>query len=184
MPEPEYEEIYRALSVPESKASLSRRGFIQAALACGGAAMAAPYINMASAFAASPLGRSDGILVFVFMGGGNDSLNMVVPTGDGAYYDKRGTLAIKQSDALPLDAVTGLHPNLKSLKTRYDNGDVAVVRGVTVPNPDLSHFTSMATWMKGSAATGTVSSGWLGRYLDGLDLDPLRAVRIGTSVPL
>src|SRR5207302_6399268 len=79
MAELEYEDIYRALSVPESNSSLSRRRFIQAALACGGAAMAAPYINMASAFAAQPLGRNDGILVFVFMGGGCDSLNLVVP---------------------------------------------------------------------------------------------------------
>src|SRR3954452_2521285 len=184
MAELEYDDIYRALSVPESKASLSRRRFIQAALACGGAAVAAPYINMASAFAAAPVGRNEGILVFVFMGGGNDSLNMVVPTGDSAYYDKRGTLAIKQSDALALDGVTGLHPNLRGLKQRYDSGQVAVVRGVAVPSPDLSHFTSMATWMKGSASTGAVSSGWLGRYLDGLDLDPLRAIRVGTSVPL
>src|SRR5207248_3770558 len=125
-----------------------------------------------------------GILVFIFMGGGNDSLNMVVPTGDSSYYDKHGALAIKQTDALPLDGVSGLHPNFKGLKKRYDAGNLAVVRGVAVPNPDLSHFTSMATWMKGSASAGTVSSGWLGRYLDGLDLDPLRAVRIGTSVPL
>src|SRR5947209_6708049 len=126
MAEPEYEDIYRALSVPESKASLSRRRFIQAALACGGAAMAAPYVNMASAFAASPIGRNDGILVFIFMGGGNDSLNMVVPTGDGAYYDKHAALAIKQTDALPLDGVTGLHPNFKGLKKRYDAGNLAV----------------------------------------------------------
>src|SRR4051812_36567814 len=118
MAELEYEDIYRSLSVPESRASLSRRRFIQAALAWGGAAMTAPYINMASAFAASPLGRNDGIVVFVFMGGGNDSLNMVVPTGDPAYYSKHGALAIKQSDALPLDGVTGLHPNFTSLKAR------------------------------------------------------------------
>src|SRR5438309_9516602 len=116
MADPEFEEIYASLSRPETPRGWTRRRFIQAALVGAGAAMAAPYINMAEAFAAAPLGRNEGILVVITMGGGNDSLNMVVPTGDSTYYAKRPTIAIKQTDALPLPAGLGLHPKLPSIK--------------------------------------------------------------------
>src|SRR3954452_11943515 len=181
----EYEDIHRLLSVPETPAGMTRRRFLQAALATGAAAAAAPWLEKA-AFAASPLGAGDGIVVVIQMGGGNDGLNTGVPTGDAAYYTKRGTLAISAASALPLVPGCGLHPNLVSLKNRYDAGQVAVVRGVGVPHPDLSHFTSMATWMAGRDATvaGSSPTGWLGRWLDGLDGDDLRGVAIGGSCPL
>ena len=184
MADPEFEDIYNALSRPETPNGWTRRRFLQATLAGAGAAMAAPYLNMAEAFAAAPLGRNDGVLVVITMGGGNDSLNMVVPTGNSTYYSKRPTIAVKQADALPLAGGLGLHPKLANLKNRFDAGQVAIVQGVGVPNPDLSHFTSMATWMKGSAGTGPDTSGWLGRYLDGLDHADLRGVAIGSSCPL
>src|SRR5205085_4084948 len=180
----EFEDIYDALARPETPAGWTRRRFLQAALAGAGAAMAAPYINMAEAFGAAPLGRNDGILVVITLGGGNDSLNMVVPTGNSTYYAKRPTIAISQDAALPLTAGLGLHPKLPGIKQLFDAGQVAVVQGVGVPNPDLSHFTSMATWMKGSSDGGPATSGWLGRYLDGLDNADLRGAAIGTSCPL
>jgi uncharacterized protein (DUF1501 family) len=178
----ETHEIYEQLSAPETPEGWSRRRFIQAALAVGGAALAAPYVDMGAAFAASPLTRNDGILVVITMAGGCDSLNMVIPAGDSNYYAKRGGLAIKQTASLPITPDTALHPALKSLQSRYNAGNVAVVRGVAVPNPDLSHFTSVDTWMRGSADIGS-TTGWLGRYLDGLGRDNLRGAAVGSSCP-
>ena len=37
------------------------------------------------AFAAPPVADNQGILVTIFLGGGNDGLNMVVPVADAAY---------------------------------------------------------------------------------------------------
>ena len=48
--------------------------------------------------------------------------------------------------------------------------------------PNLSHFESMARWMAGHGK-GVIGSGWLGRYLDGLDGDPLRAGHRGHLDP-
>ena len=74
---------------------------------------------------------------------------------------------------------------LKNLKARYDRGEVAVVQGVGYPNPDLSHFSSMAYWMYGKSGTGTPSTGWIGRWLDGLSGDELfRAATVGQGLPL
>ncbi|HYU20561.1 MAG TPA: twin-arginine translocation signal domain-containing protein, partial [Chloroflexota bacterium] len=52
-------------------------------------------------------------LVVVQLSGGDDGLNMIVPYGDGLYYQLRPQLAIPADQALPLDGQLGLHPNLK-----------------------------------------------------------------------
>jgi uncharacterized protein (DUF1501 family) len=125
-------------------------------------------------------GRRDRTLVVVELGGGNDGLNTVVPEGSGVYHDLRPTLAV--SAPLDLDGSVGLHPSLELLAARYRRGDVALVEGVGVPDPDLSHFQSLATWWSGDPKRPT-SSGWLGRYLDGtvgFD-DPLAGLAIGTG---
>ena len=43
---------------------------------------------------AAPVGATDGILVILGMFGGNDGLNMVVPTNDSAYQAQRANIAI------------------------------------------------------------------------------------------
>ncbi len=117
-------------------------------------------------------------LIVVEMGGGNDGLNMVVPHATSRYYDLRRGLAI--DDPLDLDGEIGLHPTLGFLAERYAAGQVAVVEGIGYPDPDLSHFSSMATWW--NADPDAVSqTGWLGRYLDAA-VDPgetLAGVSIG-----
>lgn len=178
--------LSRPASLP---GGLSRRRFLQLAGAGAGVASMGPLLSNLSAFAAPPVGASDGILVLIMMEGGNDGLNTVVPTGESRYYQLRPGLAIPAASALPLAAGVGLHPALAKLKTRFDQGDVAVVQGVGYPNPDLSHFTSMGIWMNGwgGGAQPGGPTGWIGRYLDGLPnaaTESLYGAVIGTSVPL
>lgn len=139
-----------------------------------------------SVWAAGPSGPNDGVLVVLGMFGGNDGLNMVVPFNDANYRQQHGSLALSGSTTLPIDANTGLHPALTELKRFWDADQLAIVEGVGYPNPDLSHFSSMATWMSGRTA-GIPSSGWLGRWLDGHlggAKDLFAAAEIGQSVPL
>lgn len=139
-----------------------------------------------SAWAAGPIGARDGILVMVGLYGGNDGLNSVVPITDGNYYTQRGSLAIKAANALPVDASTGLHPNLTQFKHYWDLGQLAVVEGVGYANPDFSHFNSTGYWMSGRPHTAS-STGWLGRWLDGYlagRRDLFAAAHVGDSLPL
>ncbi len=187
----------RLLSIDDNDpAGWSRRKFLQAVAygVVGGVAVSAldssvvPGLvpgQLRDAWAATPVGPTDGILVVIVMFGGNDGLNTLVPYGNADYYTVRGGLAIPRNQVLALDGNVGLHPNLKFVKSMYDVGQVAVVQGVGYPNPDRSHFSSMAYWMSGKAGTGAPTSGWLGRWLDGVgDFDAFRAATIGTSVPL
>ena len=92
---------------------------------------------------------NDRTLVLIEMGGGNDALSMVVPHGTDRYFDLRGDLAV--TDAIDLDGSVGLHPNLAYVAERWSRQDLAVIEGVGYPDPDLSHFSSMATWLNRSS---------------------------------
>jgi uncharacterized protein (DUF1501 family) len=123
-------------------------------------------------------------LVVVQLGGGNDTLNTVVPYADPNYYKLRPTLAVPQAQVLQLSDQVGFNPNFAPLKALYDGGELAVVQGVGYPNPNRSHFRSTDIWT--SARPDIIEpTGWLGRYLDntcsGEDA-PLKGVDVADTV--
>lgn len=190
----EYPEIMRRLSVPAAApppagtgGGVTRRRFLQLGAMGAGGLAAAPFLSQLQAFAAPALGPTDGILVVILMGGGNDGLDTLGPVNDARYAQLRPSLRITPAAGLAVGEGLALHPSLTKLKARFDSGNVAIVRGVGYQPPDLSHFTSMALWMQGWGGSGGVPNGWLGRYLDGLPnaaTESLYAATIGTSVPL
>ena len=146
--------------------SVSRRRFLQGSALTAGVVAASPYLSRLEAFAAPPVADNQGILLTIFLAGGNDGLNMVAPVAAPAYATLRPTLKI--ANTLPVGSGLALHPALVKLKSRFDSGKVAIVRGVGYQPPDLSHFSSSDIWMHGWGGAGTPTTGWLGRYLDGL----------------
>lgn len=181
--EPEFEDIYRAMCHPDmGELSVGRRRFLQGSIALGGAMALGPTVF---ADEASALGADDRILVCIYLGGGNDGLNMIAPLDDGAYFDARQGLAINASSAHHIAPNRYLHPSLPLLADRFRNGEVAIVEGVGHRDDDHSHFNGVATWMAASTARGPNTSGWLGRYLDDAGLGQLGAINVGDSgVPL
>ena len=139
------------------------------ATASGLAIVANPEHVFARALAQAPLpglpGSEGRCLVLINLYGGNDGLNCVVPHGDPQYYRLRPGLAIPPADVLAIDARIGLNPTMRSFKTLYDKGMVAIVQGVGYPNPDHSHFRSTEIWQT-AAPERYEHTGWLGRYFD------------------
>jgi uncharacterized protein (DUF1501 family) len=177
-------EALRALSLPD-RGSMSRRRFLKASAATAGATALLPSWLADQAAAATPIGANDGVLVMILMAGGNDGLNTVVPTGDGMYYDARGALAIAEDAALSIAPGVGLHPALTKLHARYEQGQVAVLQGVGDLDPDMSHFTALARWMRGHQDSAAATTGWVGRWLDGYArADDFSSIVIGESIPL
>ena len=170
---------------------LSRREFLQMTGGLVAVAGTSPlWLRLGPAWsdpeAAAAPGRRK--LLVVFLLGGNDGLNTVVPYGMGEYYSLRGSLAVPAEQALKLpdSSTIGLSPHLPTVAGLYGQGKVAVVQGVGYDKPDLSHFTSMDIWQCGSP-TRAFSTGWLGRYLDrspGAAGSVIRAVAIGNDLPL
>ncbi|MGI8416611.1 MAG: DUF1501 domain-containing protein, partial [Nakamurella sp.] len=135
-----------------------------------------------AAATAAPLDPSAGVLVMVTLYGGNDGLNTLIPASDPVYLKSRPDLAYQAHDVLDLGSGLGLNPGMKGLKSLWDNKELAIVRGVGYPQPDHSHFRSMAIWQTASPATAS-TTGWLGRWLDDTGKDPLQAVSLDPVMP-
>ncbi|HMK73979.1 MAG TPA: DUF1501 domain-containing protein [Myxococcaceae bacterium] len=181
---------------------ISRREFLEGLGAVGLAASLSSRLGDGRAWAQSaPDYRA---LVCVFLFGGNDGNNLVVPVdtaGYAAYAAARGTgtggLALAQSSLLPLTpasgaAAYGFHPNLVELQALWEAGALGVVFNVgtllaptskatflsnAVPQPLslLSHQDQQHQWQ--TALSDQYSrSGWGGRIADGLAAAPLPPV--------
>jgi uncharacterized protein (DUF1501 family) len=114
--------------------------------------------------------------------GGNDGLNTVVPYTDPIYYSLRPEISYSADKVLPLDAELALNPAMQGIKALWDQKKVAIVRGVGYPNPDRSHFSSMAKWQTASPAKH-INTGWLGRWVDTQSSDPMLAISLGSVLP-
>jgi uncharacterized protein (DUF1501 family) len=125
------------------------------------------------------------ILVSLYLEGGNDGLNSLVPVGDPLYSKLRSHVGVAPGTTLPLasNPEFGWHPALKSLKTLYDGGKVAVLPSVDFANPDQSHFNSRAYWQRGIVGSSFETAGWLGRTLDvvGVPDNPLQGISVSYS---
>jgi uncharacterized protein (DUF1501 family) len=123
-------------------------------------------------------------LVCVFMLGGSDSHNLVVPRSGNnrAVYDAvRGIHGVTLGSELPLTADWGLHPNMTEIKARFDAGQAAVVmnvgfmklptdrnsflnKSVRLPEQLFSHNSQTLLWQALPGLTElTLLSGWMGR---------------------
>jgi uncharacterized protein (DUF1501 family) len=107
------------------------------------------------------------VLVVIELDGGNDALNTIVPFADPLYEQLRPKLKLNPKNLIPLNASLGLHSSLKPLDKLLDAGQLAAMPGVGHPNPNRSHFESMAIWHTARLdAEDRKGYGWLGRALD------------------
>jgi uncharacterized protein (DUF1501 family) len=107
------------------------------------------------------------VLVVIQLDGGNDGLNTVVPFGDDSYARLRQALRVPANELIKVSDGIGLHPSLKPVARLLEDGQLAVVRGVGYPNPNRSHFRSMAIWHTARFDPEEHRGlGWLGRALD------------------
>jgi uncharacterized protein (DUF1501 family) len=120
-------------------------------------------------------------LVVVFLRGAADGLTLVAPVADDNYHKFRPRLAVKKSDAVPLDDVFGLHPNLRALEAAWKEGDLAIIHGAGGESDTRSHFEAQDLMEHGGVAAG----GWLGRFLRarGPSPSPLAAVALSPTLP-
>lgn len=153
-----------------------------------GTASALGQLGLMNAFAQSS--SSDyKALVCVFLFGGNDSNDTLLPLHDSgytAYSNVRRTLAIPRAEILPAIAQGnlsfGLHPNLTGLQSLFQSGQAAaianvgtLVRPVTraeyqansrpVPSNLFSHSDQQQQWQS-ATPIGVAQSGWSGRLAD------------------
>lgn len=178
---------------------MDRRRFIK----LGAGTFAVPLVSGgmgANAFGMSPFAamaaqaQSDRVLVVVRLDGGNDGLNTVLPLDQYTNLAKaRSNILIPETKALKLDTLTGLHPSMTGMQNLYKEGKLRIIQAVGYPNHNQSHFRSTDIWFSASDYNEILSTGWLGRYLDGVypnypegypskDFPDPPAVQIGSSL--
>jgi len=166
-----------------------RRGLLKALLA----GAAAPWVAPLQALAQSTGGTDYKALVCVFLYGGNDANNLIVPleaTQFGLYQRARSNLALPQASLLPItptntgSARYGLHPAMTGVQGLFEAGQAAVVanvgplrapttkaqyqaRSVPLPSGLFSHSDQQAAWQS-SVSDSLGRSGWGGRLTERL----------------
>ncbi len=143
------------------------------------------------ATAGAPIDADYKALVCLFLNGGNDANNLIIPMGSGysAYASARSNLAIPQSALLGLtpksagDGRTwGLHPSVTDLHRMFGSGQAALLanvgtlvypttktqytaRSVPLPPQLFSHSDQQVQWQH-SVPDKPTSTGWGGRVAD------------------
>jgi uncharacterized protein (DUF1501 family) len=166
--------------------AFTRRQFVRGGVAAFTWGFAAPAFLSDIALAQGATSRN---LVVLYLGGGNDSLNTLVPYTDPFYYSRRPTIAVPPGEVLQIGAdgagrALGLHPRLAGLQQIYNQGRMAIFQRTGYPNQSRSHFLGTDIWSTGSMSAPQ-GPGWLGRYLDTLPVpvDPLVAWNTVRELP-
>jgi len=172
------------------KADISRRHFLQ----LGAGALAASSVltlgDSRRAFASTSLGGYQA-LVCLYLNGGNNGHNFVVPTSSSAYSvyaAGRLSLALPLNSLLPLNGAApngvtyGLHPSCKELQALFNAGTAAIVGNVgplmqpttaaqaiagsvALPPQIFSHLNQSTEWQTG-VPQAAVPYGWGGKIGD------------------
>ncbi|MBK7082403.1 MAG: DUF1501 domain-containing protein [Betaproteobacteria bacterium] len=169
---------------------MNRRDFLRRSGALTAAGLAGS-LDLVSLSAHAQAAADYRALVCIFLFGGNDGNNLLLPAdsaGYAQYAAVRGAgsgIALTQAELLPiqpanLDTPFGLHPALKELQPLFAGGQLAAIANVgtlTQPTskaqyaagvrPDslYSHSDQQNQWQT-SIASGTARTGWGGRLAD------------------
>jgi uncharacterized protein (DUF1501 family) len=164
----------------------SRRSFLTAAsMAAAGNALGLRPFGMLNALAQTSTDYK--ALVCVFMFGGNDANNMLIPfdtTGYGRYASVRGPLALAQNTLLQLAPQPNfaLHPSMPEVQALFNGGQAAFLANVgTLLSPTtgaqykanqvvqasnlFSHPDQQLEWQN-QMQSAAGNSGWAGRIAD------------------
>ena len=116
-------------------------------------------------------GTSQPCFLVVFLRGGYDAANLLVPVSSSFYYEVRPTIAIARpsteaNSALPINADWGLHPALRdSVYPLFQQGQAAFVPFAGTHDLTRSHFETQDSIELGQAPEGSRNyrSGFLNR---------------------
>lgn len=168
---------------------ITRRYFLQTTGALAAYVGVTPLTNLAGLASASPVPVTRGkTLVVIFLRGGIDGLNLIVPYADSHYADLRKALRIpapgQNNGAIDLDGYFALHPRAKALMPWVDNGSFVAAHAVGYNKNTRSHFEEQDTWETGVIGNTVGSDGWLNRHLlTSEGHGPVRAVALGNTLP-
>ena len=135
---------------------------------------AAPLLSHAGSLLAAP--ATNAKLLFVFLRGGYDANNLLVPVGSDFYYASRPNIAIakpgEENGALALNADWALHPALhETIYPMFTGGEAAFIPFAGTTDLTRSHFETQDSIELGQELGGRrdFRSGFLNRLAQSLN---------------
>jgi uncharacterized protein (DUF1501 family) len=127
-------------------------------------------------------------LVVVFLRGGLDGLNFIVPFKDPGYAALRKSIKLgepgTENGVLDLDGFFGLNPRASTLQSLFQSGGAVALQAVGYDRNTRSHFEEQDVWETGVIGNTINSDGWLNRHLaTSIGHGPVRAVSVGDNLP-
>lgn len=179
---------------PSPPSSPTRRQFLKQSGSTLAGATALGGIAPQLLFGRGPdsVGRNRSTLVTIYLRGGADPLNTLVPYGDGTYYKIRPTIAIPRPGTkdrravLPLNEMFGLHPSMEPLLPLFKQGLIAPIVNVGSPHQTRSHFDAQDFMERAAPGVRTITEGWLNRFLSATrsnDDSEFRALSLQPTLP-
>lgn len=174
--------------------SFTRRYFLQSSGAFALSSWLSPLQLLAEEETLVPVKRGK-TLVVLFLRGGMDGLNFIVPFKDPSYYRLRPSIAISPpgtkaiqgqfgAGAIDLNGFFGLHPRSKELAPIFHTGNAVAIQAVGYRENTRSHFEEQDVWETAMTSNVSTSSGWLNRHLSTSEgYGPIRALSIGDVLP-
>jgi uncharacterized protein (DUF1501 family) len=144
---------------------MNRRKFLQAA------AVAASAGSVSTRLLAAPAAGASRFLL-VFLRGGYDAANLLVPVSSNFYYESRPNIAVAREAALAIDADWGLHPALRdTIHPLFRKGQAAFVPFAGTEDLTRSHFETQDSIElgQGKERARGYQSGFLNRLAAALD---------------
>lgn len=150
---------------------MNRRDLLKTLTALTGASIS----GISSSVFAAPATQNR--LLLVFLRGGYDASNLLIPTSSNFYYESRPNIAIARpsadaNSALELNADWGLHPALRdSIYPLYKKGEAAFIPFAGTDDVSRSHFETQDSIELGQAlnTTRNFHSGFLNRLAEVLN---------------
>jgi len=129
------------------------------------------------------------LIVNIFLRGGMDCLNFIVPYADPDYTVNRPTIKLLPPGTgtgrvFDLNGFFGIHPSGAPLRDLFQAGRLAIIHACGSPDPTRSHFDAMDYMERGVPGDKSVTSGWLARHLNSIAPGPImQAIASGGSTP-
>lgn len=149
----------------EPRAPLPSRREVLRWVSAAGLLGAASNLSPSAFAGGSPLGSKK--LLSIFLRGGNDGLNTLIPLHDAEYFapSVRPTLRIPAGQALDLGVGgAAFHPALGRAMEVYQAGELAAVARVGRTNSSLSHFANAHVCETAVPQDEGVDEGWIARW--------------------
>jgi uncharacterized protein (DUF1501 family) len=135
------------------------------------------------------LAAGEPVLVSIFLRGGADPLNLVVPAFDPNYYSVRPDIAVAAGTELQLGSGDshgfGFFPLCTQMKSMYDAGELLAIHLAGSTDPSRSHFDAQDFMERGAPGNKSITDGWLNRYLGTIGSgDPIAGLSISDAPQL